>query len=226
MKIIDRRQLSHLMISALAVASVGMSGAALADSHLPKSDGAFITLGGEVVERIGSSFRLDHGDGIVTVEMDDWDNFNEALMVNPGETVTVRGRVDDSFYEQRTIEAESVFVAERRAKYFANPVDEEGDQVWSINDVDASQVADGTWIGIAGTVSATDGSRFTIHTDSALAGAFVLEVETAYLTYNPLDDVGYQQIDEGDRVYVTGDLDNRIFANREIEAFNIITLEE
>ena len=225
MSIDCRHRISQLVAAGAAMTALAAAFPALADNHLPQSNGASVTLGGEVVERSGMSFQLDHGDGIVTVEMDDWDAFDEARMINPGESVTVRGRIDNNFYEQRTIEADTVYVAERRAMYFADPIDEEGDQTWSINDIDPSLVADGTWIGIGGTVTNIEGSRFVMQTDSALAGAFVIQVETAYLNYNPLDDVGFQQIDEGDSVYVVGDLDNRIFAQREIEAFNITTLE-
>lgn len=225
MSIDCQHKIRQLVATGAIAAALSVAAPVMADNHIPRTDGTRVTIGGEVVERSGMSFQLDHGDGIITVEMDDWDAFDEAKMINPGESVTVWGRVDDSFYEQRTIEADSVYVAERRAKYFANPMDEEGDRVWSINDVDPAVVVDGTWIGIDGTVTDVEGTAFVMQTDSALAGAFVLQVETAYLTYNPLDDVGFQQIDEGDRVYVVGDLDNRIFANREIEAFSITTLE-
>lgn len=42
--------------------------------------------------------------------------------------------------------------------------------------------------------------------------------------YNPMDDEGYQQIDVGDRVSVTGDIDIDTWEKRELMAETIVTL--
>lgn len=43
---------------------------------------------------------------------------------------------------------------------------------------------------------------------------------------NPVDDIGFQQIDAGDRVYVSGNLDRIFFDDNEIEADSVITLAQ
>jgi len=74
---------------------------------------------------------------------------------------------------------------------------------------------------IQGTVTDVTGSEFTINSGSRL-----LTVETEDMLYDPLDDEGYQQIEKGDRVSVSGDLDTDVFGLKELEAHSIVTLEE
>ncbi len=44
------------------------------------------------------------------------------------------------------------------------------------------------------------------------------------LTYNPLDDEGFQKLDVGDRVNVQGSIDNDLFEVRVFEANYITTI--
>ena len=44
------------------------------------------------------------------------------------------------------------------------------------------------------------------------------------MLYNPLDDEGYQKIDVGDRVKVTGNIDNDLFEGKELMADSVIKL--
>lgn len=145
-----------------------MAGASLAvaDNHLMAGDGAHVVLGGDVIAVNGMTFELDYSGGRVTVEMEDWDEFNEANMVNPGETVTVNGRIDNAFYEERKIEADSVYVAERGIRYLAEPDDVEGDLSWTAGQTTPSLAAQGTWIGLSGEVVAV-GAPSSLSTPAA-----------------------------------------------------------
>jgi uncharacterized protein YdeI (BOF family) len=78
---------------------------ALAQKPYTKPDESWINLSGTVVSSTLDQLTLDYGTGLITVEMDDWDWYNEASLIRPGEEVTVYGRIDDSFYASRTIEA-------------------------------------------------------------------------------------------------------------------------
>ncbi len=187
---------------------------------LSAGDDASIIVGGTVVAQIGDTFTLDYGTGSIIVEMDDWDAFNEARMISPGETVTVRGVLDDDLFETRKIEARSVYVQERQAKYFAQPMDEEDALDWSYGIANPEFQEEGTWYSLSGTITHIDGTEFLLDT-----GANVLEVETAFLDYNPMDDTGYQQLHVGDFVHVAGRLDEKVFENNEINAMAITSFE-
>lgn len=73
---------------------------------------------------------------------------------------------------------------------------------------------------VQGTVTSVSYEEFTIESGDR---RMVVEVEEMY--YNPLDDVGYQQIEVGDRVSVSGKIDDDLFEGREIVADSVVTLE-
>lgn len=64
-----------------------------------------------------------------------------------------------------------------------------------------------------------DDDSFTLDT-----GARELTVETDRMVYDPLDDEGYQKIEKGDIVSVTGNLDSGLFGEQQVEASAITTL--
>ena len=74
---------------------------------------------------------------------------------------------------------------------------------------------------VIGEVAAVDEGRFQLR-----VGTGSMTVDTARMTYDPLDDEGYQQIDRGDRVEVHGYLDEGFFDQREVEAIIVTTLRE
>lgn len=99
---------------------------------------------------------------------------------------------------------------------YASAKDEEGDYattVW-VN----APLVDSSYT-VQGTVSGTDDDSFTLDT-----GARELTVETEDRVYDPLDDVGYQKIEKGDVVSVTGNLDSGLFGDQEVEARTVTTL--
>lgn len=188
------------------------------ESLYTKPDRAWISLTGEVADSDFERFVLDHGEGLVTVEMDDWDWYDEANRIMAGDRVTVYGRIDAGLYEKRTIEAESVYVFDRNTYYYASDADEEGDYLHSYG-IHAHSMPEGSWMSLTGRVRTLSGREFTLDT-----GAGMVQVDTISMAYNPLDDVGFQQIDAGDRVTVTGHLDLDFFERREIMAETIVSL--
>jgi len=72
---------------------------------------------------------------------------------------------------------------------------------------------------LSGTVESVSGREFILDT-----GTGEIQVDTISLGYNPLDEVGYQQVDVGDRVSVTGELDRDFFERKEILADTVVTL--
>ncbi len=189
---------------------------AMAKNPYLKPDNSWITLNGTVVTAGTDSFELDYGEGIVTVEMDDWDWYGDAHGILSGDQVTVYGMVDDDLYETTSIEASSVYVKDLNTFFYASAADEEDVvlPVFSTVYVDAD-------LQLSGKVTQTSGREFTIDT-----GKRKITVNTSQMLYNPMDNRGYQKIRKGDRVQVTGDLDIDLFEEKEIMAETIITLEK
>lgn len=187
-----------------------------AENPYAASNDSWISLNGNIVTADNDSFELDYGEGIVIVEMDDWDWYDDAYGVLTGDEVTVYGYVDDDFLETTSIEASGVYVKNRNTYYYASGADEEDRYVpyYSTAYVD-------TDLQLTGKVTSTSGREFTIDT-----GNRKIQVNTSAMLYNPLDDKGFQQITEGERVQVTGDLDIDLFEEKEIMAETIITLQE
>lgn len=184
-------------------------------------DHGWISVTGTVASTMHEAFWLDFGEALVKVEMDDWDWYDEANQIVPGERVTVYGRLDSGVYELRTIEADSVYVFDRNSYYFASDADEEGDYLSFpyLMFAHSPHVADGTWMTVSGRVVKVDERELSLDT-----GFRKVRIDTAAMPYNPLDDVGFQRIDRGDRISVTGTLDIDFFEKDEIDAESIVTL--
>jgi uncharacterized protein YdeI (BOF family) len=206
---------------AVALASGLAAGAALAadDAVNPRMqpDGSWVSIGGTVTSAGTQSFMLDYGDGMITVEMDDWDAWGDAWPISSGDQVTVYGAVDDDLYEAATIEASSVYVENLNTYFYASAADEEAfDAFYMMSPVEVGSM---TLVG-------------TVEEVSPEVGEFVIDSETRQvsvdvdpLLYDPLDDQGFQQIEVGDRVSVTGIVDYEMLDGHEFDATQVVTLD-
>lgn len=224
------KTLSHLLAAA-AVTALGACGnsrpvpdnalATRAPSNEAKQrlaaawDGNWITLSGRVVGTGADRFQLDYGSGRVTVEMDDWDWFREGRALIAGDEVTVTGRIDDDLYEQKKIEASSVYVKTLGSVFYANPQDEE-----DLAGTNIYVPGSPGWVVATGTVSGIEGREFSIG-----ASTGDLRVDTAKLSDNPLDAEGRSRIKAGDRVQVWGRLNMDPKERAEIMAEGIAALK-
>ena len=182
-------------------------------------DETWISISGKAVEAQGESFTLDYGEGTVTVEMDDWDWYNENAAVLEGDKVTVYGMIDDDLYETTKIEASSVYVENLGTYFYASAADEDYDDDYAYW-VDYDPIVVGQTI-VRGTVTSVSGREFTID-----AGVRQMTVDTSLMAYNPMDDMGYQQIDTGDYVSVSGDMEADFWENQELMAASVVTLDD
>lgn len=207
------------LILSCASASLLLAGAATAENNpYIQPDDSWLSLSGTAVDISAEGFMLDFGDGVVQVEMDDWDWYNESRQVLEGDKVTVYGEVDDDLFETTSIEASSVYVENLGTFFYASTADEE-----TAEDFDLSPtvpIEDGDLM-LTGTITGTMGREFVI--DSGLQE---ITVDTTQMEYNPLDDKGFQRLDRGDSVTVVGHLDNELFVNQELMAEAIISLED
>lgn len=195
-----------------------VAGAAAAEDPIDQPDETWIDLSGTVVAPDADSFTLDYGQGVVVVEMDDWDNYGDAYGLIDGDKVTVYGRVDDDLFERATIEASSVYVENLNTYFYASSADEEDFESYITNvPIETGRT------NLRGEVVSVDRfeRQFTID-----AGTRVVTVDTTTLGYNPLDSMGYQKIEVGDRVSVAGDMDYDFIEGRELEADLVITLDK
>ncbi|MBK5929801.1 hypothetical protein CCR82_04440 [Halochromatium salexigens] len=201
--------------SALVLALTGATGAWAEDTMVAPDD-SWISVSGTVESVTHDAFVLDYGEGVMTVEMDDGDRDADGYRLVRGDNVTVNGRIDDDLFEARTLEASSVYVENIDTYFYASAFDDE-----AINDVivtvQTPVVISATTV--QGTVTEVGSEEFVVDT-----GLSKVRVEVDELAYNPLDDEGYQKIEVGNRVSVTGQIDDDLFEGRELVADSVITL--
>lgn len=191
---------------------------AIAGSPNPyaKADRSWITISGQVESVSPDTFVLDYEKGKIVVEMDDGDRDADAYKLIPGDKVIVSGRIDDDFFETTTIEAYSVYIKNIDTTFFASAMDEEGPDKYAVNIL--APLSD-YQVNLVGKVSEVKDGEFMLDT-----GNRSVRVEVDEMAYNPLDDEGYQRIEKGDRVSVSGRFEYDFFEGREIEAETVMKL--
>lgn len=187
-----------------------------AEAAVEATDGEWLSLSGSVVSVAPESFMLDYGAETISVEMDDYDWFGENALV-VGDEVVVTGRMDADFWENRKVEASSVYVDSRGTMYFASAADEEG-FVYPVLALDP--LTNGESVSLTGEVTSIVGDEVMLD-----AGLMEYRVDVGELDYDPLDSDGVQRISVGDRVYVFGSMDSSdLFDAREIDAHSLTEL--
>lgn len=116
----------HVSLLALTL-GIAVGTPAYAADPYAKPEDSWISISGTVVDPKADTFKLDYGDGVITVEMDDWDDDADAYVLLDGDRVTVYGMIDDGLFERTTIEANSVYVESLNSYFYASAADEEGD---------------------------------------------------------------------------------------------------
>lgn len=201
------------MSVALLIAAAFMATVSLAKNPYTRADNSWINISGMVKSVKADSFQLDFGGGLVTVEMDDGDRDADGYKLLPGDKVTVSGMIDDDLFEKTTIEASSVYVEKLGTSFFASALDDEDYYFDVTTPIVIAQTT------VQGIVTEVDDDEFKV--DSALR---TVTVDIDSMSYNPLDDQGYQKIAVGDVVRVTGMIDDDFFEGREIKAQSVVKL--
>jgi hypothetical protein len=198
---------------------ITLSGTLMAGEPDPyqQADDTWISISGTVKAVSPDAFSLNYGDGAVLVEMDDGDRDADAYKLMEGDKVTVNGMIDDDFYEATTIEAASVYVEKLDTYFYASPADEEDADltIWYTVPVVPGETV------VQGTVTQVNDEDFVVNT-----GLRSVTVDTGELGYDPLDDEGYQKIEPGDLVRVTGEMEDNFFERKKLEADSIVTLAD
>lgn len=204
------RTYSSLIIATLAAVP------ALAQSPYTAADQTWLSLSGAVESVAADSFVLDYGDGSITVEVDDWDNYQEGKYLKQGDKVMVSGKVDDDLYETASIEAASIYIENLGTHFMApSPTDEETLRMTTV-----VPVVTVSTVTLNGTVQDVGKTSFTIDT-----GEQSLTLDVGGMANNPLDSTGFLKVDKGDRLIVSGTIDQRFFGDRRLEVDSIVEIE-
>lgn len=206
------RGLTALPLAVAACLAAAPALAAGTQSNIQTAtDRDWVSVTGDVKATVDGHFLLDYGAGEITVEMDGF-NWHSANILQPGDDVTVTGRIDNDFFERRSIEAASVFVDKRDTYYYANPADEEGGTYAAVV---ASYATDREWIGITGTVVSRLGDRITVR-----SGTQQLAVDLGGIDDAP-------SVNPGDRISVYGPVaEADIFEGHELQAYSVTILSQ
>lgn len=200
-------------LAALAVAATLQATPVHAQNPYNQPDDSWINIEGEVTQVWEDAFTLDYGSGTVTVEMDDGDRDADAYVLKAGDKVSVSGRIDDDLFEYTTIEAGRVYVENLGTSFYASSADEED---WLVS-IDPPLEISSTEL--RGTVASVGDDSFEL-----LVGTREVTVKTDEMPYDPLDDMGYQQIERGDFVHVKAHIESDFFEGHEIVAEHVTTL--
>ncbi|MFP4518630.1 MAG: OB-fold nucleic acid binding domain-containing protein [Oceanicaulis sp.] len=211
------------LLSAGAAVALAAPAAAQIDP-MDAPDDSWVSISGEVETAGLNEFVLDYGEGLITVDMVDYDWDADAAPMARGHDVTVYGVIDEAFWGSREIEASSVYNADSGEIYYtAVGEDDAWDWGWTgftwANDDDWDDSA----VTVTGMVSSieAEGEEFFID-----QGFHTIEVDTEDMDYDPLDGDGLRDVEIGDRVMITGEIDNDLFDNAELEADSVMVLND
>lgn len=200
----------------LALLTLSLTSMAFANFK-SKTDGEFITISGKVTDVSADWFKLKANGRSILVEMDDGDHDADGYKLVKGDDVVVSGVIDHDFLEKKKIEAGSVYVKSLNTYFYASSIDEEGAPYLSPTYIGIATLPENTMVELRGKVTNINVRKFTLDT-----GLRKITVDTDTLLYNPLDDVGFTKVKKGDRVMVSGVVDDNFFGKREVNASSIL----
>lgn len=201
------------LLTTLALSASLLFAASCGEVPGEQPDDTWISFEGTVEDVSPGAIAVDYGEGSVMVEIDDGDRDADAYDLLPGYKVAVTGRVDDDFLETASIEARSVYVENLGTYFYASPQDEEDTFVEVTYPLEISRTV------LQGTVTGVAEDAFLLD-----SGTREITIEVDEMAYDPLDDEGYQRVDVGDYVSVTGEVDYDFFELGRLDAKTVTTL--
>lgn len=174
------------------------------------TDREWVTISGTVKESAGEYFSLNYGKGSIIVEMDDYDPYNDNLLLE-GDKVSVTGKIDKDFYESKSLEASSVYSERLNTYFYANPADEETSLFTYPT---AALATNNDWVGMTGIVQSVDDSEVRM-----MSGQQAITIDLTELPKKP-------SVEKGDRISVYGKVDNDLFEGFELVAASVTTMSQ
>lgn len=178
----------------------------------------WITLTGEVTAVDSQFFTLDYGDGEIFVELHDTDLDAQAYAELEGEEVMVTAKLDDGMFSNDRLIAQSVFVDEMETIYLADEVDQASADLYlsaaNAIDIDEEEMV------LVGTVKSIGKQALQLEVGDATLTVKLDDLENA-----PLDEEGYLTLMKGERVRVTGELEDDFFNTFTVEAEGLMKMK-
>lgn len=185
-----------------------------------KTNGEFVTLSGKVSDVKANSFTLNTNNNKVMVEMDDYSSWvADGFKLVNGDQVVVNGRVDKDFLEKKKVEAGSVYVKNIDTYFYASSADEEDLTYLPTTYSLVGSLPEGAQIDLQGDITKIQGREMTVDT-----GIRKIVVDTGDMGYNPLDNKGFTKLNVGDRVRVSGQVEDNLFETKEVAASYVTEL--
>lgn len=175
-----------------------------------------ISLSGKVAAIQKDSFVLDYGAGRVEIDLEDGlDWFPEGTPgLTIGEPVTVNGRIDDTTFANREIEATSIYRPSTQTYLYS---DASNAKFFPLEQ--PQRPADTSWVNLSGTVKGVSGRDFVLDT-----GVREFHITTGAMRNDP---VAVGKLRPGSRVTVSGLVNgDDIFDHPEIDATNVVVLSQ
>lgn len=215
------RVLSTIALGALAAAqATGQDDGASSADPYAQPDDTWISISGTVASPTPDSFSLDYGEGTITVEVGDWEPYRHAYAMMDGDRVAVYGQVDENLFRRDTIEARSVYVESLNTHFHASAAEDQTDRYTPYS-----------WAAPAPLTLNRATVRGTVHNVEPDEGEFTVDsgnrqikVETESLGYDPLDELGFQKVEKGDTVSVSGQFNSDFLEGRVLDADQVISL--
>lgn len=204
------------MLSVMALLGAGAACAVEKDNETDNKD-TWVNLQGHVAAVNPEGFVLDYSYGTLRVDMSGLESYQNEFTLKKGDKVNITGRVDANFYASKTLEASNLYVSRLGSFFYKTSERSPGGGQW----IAGPMVEEGK-VTYVGTVRAVNhaSQRFVIH-----AGGKTLLVNTQTLSYDPLDEKGYRQVEKGDRVRVEGRIDGRLEDQGQLKADRVTRLE-
>lgn len=213
----DRANRNRIAAAAAAacVLALGVRGAGTGAGAI---DRGRIAIQGIVVEGGQHSFTLLSGEARISCQMQDWDWY-ENYSVLDMRRVIVFAPTDPALFRSRVVRPDGIYVADLRT-YYRNAATAAGDgQSIASHFLPTEPVGD--YITVSGVVESRSQGRFVLETGGTQLTVDVHKMASSdQLARSALDGIA-----PGDRVTVYGDIGDRFWDDRLIEAVDVVKLE-
>jgi uncharacterized protein YdeI (BOF family) len=175
--------------------------------------GRMVTLSGVIKDVTDDTFTLDYGPNTITVEMDGYDWYSQNPLLK-GDVVVVRGLMDEDFFNERRVEASSVFVDSLNTYFYADPTDDEAETTSYTGNIAGKLFANENSVSVVGVITQLE-TRTDFEID---VGMKKIQVDASKLDTMP-------PLEIGDRVNVEGKMEDAdLFGGREMIVNDLIKI--
>jgi uncharacterized protein YdeI (BOF family) len=210
----------------LALASTALFGiqTAAAQTNEPLAayeDDAQIIVSGTVSNLSDDEFVLNVDGNAINVDFGEWDLLADPNLRNymqNGQNVVVSGEVDKDWFSDDEIEAENIYFSQNYSYYYIDDSQPAYNTSFSNNN---NAMTDGSYVSTRGEITEISGREMTINSDGTS-----MKVDTAEMDYNPMAQELGMGLEVGDRVFVTGQIDDAFFDSKELSAESLIVINQ